>query len=79
MAIWHVVHVVIWYIFTRFGMLYDKKSGNPELGVCWMIARTVLRMWNNESLMAIKNFLLGIVLLSSPPASEGTGDMGREI
>jgi hypothetical protein len=21
--------VVIWYIFSRFGMLYQEKSGNP--------------------------------------------------
>jgi hypothetical protein len=27
----HLVHfVVIWYIFTRFGMLYREKSGNPD-------------------------------------------------
>jgi hypothetical protein len=26
----HLVYfVVIWYIFTRFGMLYQEKSGNP--------------------------------------------------
>jgi hypothetical protein len=26
----HLVHfVVIWYIFSRFGMLYRVKSGNP--------------------------------------------------
>jgi hypothetical protein len=26
----HLVHfVVIWYIFSRFGMLYREKSGNP--------------------------------------------------
>jgi hypothetical protein len=26
----HLVHfVVIWYIFTRFGMLHREKSGNP--------------------------------------------------
>jgi hypothetical protein len=26
----HLVHfVVMWYIFTRFGMLYREKSGNP--------------------------------------------------
>jgi hypothetical protein len=23
--------VVIWYIFTRFGILYQEKSGNPAL------------------------------------------------
>jgi hypothetical protein len=27
----HLVHfVVMWYIFTRFGMLYREKSGNPR-------------------------------------------------
>jgi hypothetical protein len=26
----HLVHfVVIWYIFSRLGMLYREKSGNP--------------------------------------------------
>jgi hypothetical protein len=26
----HLVHfVVIWYIFPRFGILYEEKSGNP--------------------------------------------------
>jgi hypothetical protein len=33
-AIWHIYgHLVLftpfWYIFTRFGMLYEEKSGNP--------------------------------------------------
>jgi hypothetical protein len=23
--------VVIWYIFPRFGLLYQEKSGNPDL------------------------------------------------
>jgi hypothetical protein len=28
---WHLVYfVVIWYIFSRFGILYQEKSGNPE-------------------------------------------------
>jgi hypothetical protein len=28
----NLVHfVVIWYIFPRFGMLYQEKSGNPGL------------------------------------------------
>jgi hypothetical protein len=28
----HLVHFwVIWYIFTRFGMLYQEKSGNPAV------------------------------------------------
>jgi hypothetical protein len=25
-----VYFVVIWYIFSRFGTLYQEKSGNPE-------------------------------------------------
>jgi hypothetical protein len=25
-----VLFVVIWYIFFRFGMMYDEKSGNPD-------------------------------------------------
>jgi ABC-type uncharacterized transport system permease subunit len=40
-VIWHILQafgyilwafgyvVVIWYIFTRFGILYQEKSGNP--------------------------------------------------
>jgi hypothetical protein len=24
-----VTFVVIWYVFSRFGMLYKEKSGNP--------------------------------------------------
>jgi hypothetical protein len=28
----HLVYfVVIWYIFPRFGMLYQEKSGNPNI------------------------------------------------
>jgi hypothetical protein len=30
----HLVHlVVIWYIFLRFGMLYQEKSGNPGVNL----------------------------------------------
>jgi hypothetical protein len=30
----HLVYfVVIWYIFPRFGMLYQEKSGNPYCAV----------------------------------------------
>jgi hypothetical protein len=25
---------LFWYIFTRFGILYQEKSGNPALGYC---------------------------------------------
>jgi hypothetical protein len=28
----HLVHfVVTWYIFSHFGILYQEKSGNPDL------------------------------------------------
>jgi hypothetical protein len=35
MAIWYILwpfgyFVVIWYIFPRFGILCQEKSGNPE-------------------------------------------------
>jgi hypothetical protein len=30
----HLVHlVIIWYIFSGFGITYQEKSGNPALGV----------------------------------------------
>jgi hypothetical protein len=30
----HLVYfIVIWYIFPRFGMLYQEKSGNPAFKV----------------------------------------------
>jgi hypothetical protein len=25
--------VVFWYVFPRFGMLYQEKSGNPAFGI----------------------------------------------
>jgi hypothetical protein len=28
-AIWYIPIMDTWYIFTRFGMLYQEKSGNP--------------------------------------------------
>jgi hypothetical protein len=34
----HLVYfVVIWYIFPRFGILYQEKSGNPGTGLGYMI------------------------------------------
>jgi hypothetical protein len=31
----HLVnYVVIWYIFLRFGILDQEKSGNPDLATC---------------------------------------------
>jgi hypothetical protein len=31
-AIWNIyVHMVIWYIFPRFGMLHQEKSGDPDV------------------------------------------------
>jgi hypothetical protein len=29
-AIWYIF-IVIWYIFSRFGMLFKEKSGNPAV------------------------------------------------
>jgi hypothetical protein len=39
MAIWYILWpfgnaVVIWYIFPRFGMLCQEKSGNPSGKKC---------------------------------------------
>jgi hypothetical protein len=36
-AIWYIlwpsgIFIVIWYIFSRFGMLFKEKSGNPGFG-----------------------------------------------
>jgi hypothetical protein len=48
MAIWSMIRqfgifcgqlvyfMVIWYIFSRFGMLYQEKSGNPDVD-SWVI------------------------------------------
>jgi hypothetical protein len=38
-AIWNIQWpfgklVAMWYIFTRFGMLCQEKSGNPVRGEC---------------------------------------------
>jgi hypothetical protein len=30
MDIWYRYSVVIWYIFPRFGLLFQEESGNPE-------------------------------------------------
>jgi hypothetical protein len=38
----HVVYfVVIWYIFPRFGMLYQEKSGNP--GPCHTVIEIIVK------------------------------------
>jgi hypothetical protein len=44
-AIWYTYFVVIWNMFSSFGMLYQQKSGNPVhdlsiLSDCkdWLIA-----------------------------------------
>jgi hypothetical protein len=29
-AIWYTYFMVIWYIFSGFGILYQEKSGNPD-------------------------------------------------
>jgi hypothetical protein len=38
----HLVNfVVIWYILPRFGMLYQEKSGNPEVKATILHSRVV--------------------------------------
>jgi hypothetical protein len=32
-AIWNILHIVIWYIFPRYGMLHPEKYGNPGLAL----------------------------------------------
>jgi hypothetical protein len=45
----HLVYfVAIWYIFTRFGILYQDKSGNPA--VCHVLLPTALRRRSDEFL-----------------------------
>jgi hypothetical protein len=35
----HLVYqVVIWYIFPRFGIMHQQKSGNPDVEVVFSIA-----------------------------------------
>jgi hypothetical protein len=29
-AFWYILWSYIWYIFLRFGILYQEKSGNPD-------------------------------------------------
>jgi hypothetical protein len=30
-AIWYTYFMVIWYSFSRFGLLHKEKSGNPGI------------------------------------------------
>jgi hypothetical protein len=30
-AVWYMYIMSIWYIFPHFGMLYQEKSGNPDV------------------------------------------------
>jgi hypothetical protein len=32
-GIWYIHCMVVWYIFSRFGMLHQEKSGSPDEGV----------------------------------------------
>jgi hypothetical protein len=48
--------VVIWYIFSRFGILYQEKSGNPAWDRCYDFknifdkkCRQITAMWAEES------------------------------
>jgi hypothetical protein len=40
--------VVIWYIFPRFGMLYQEKSGNPH--TTRMTQLKGLQVWSYDTL-----------------------------
>jgi hypothetical protein len=44
-----ILFVVIWYIFSRFGILYLEKSGNPGLGIG--LGVLVIR-WGNDDVDA---------------------------
>jgi hypothetical protein len=45
----HVVYlVIIWYIFPRFGMLYQEKSGNPDTLAVFISARTGITDGNSN-------------------------------
>jgi hypothetical protein len=43
MDIYLVQLVVIWHIFSHFGILYQEKSGNPDSArdAQWFVARVV--------------------------------------
>jgi hypothetical protein len=45
MAIWYILWpfgnvAVIWYIFLRFGILCQEKSGNPDIHTYVVLATT---------------------------------------
>jgi hypothetical protein len=45
-AIWY--NLWPWSIFSRFGMLYQEKSGNPAAkpgGQCYVISNFFLKIW----------------------------------
>jgi hypothetical protein len=41
MAFWYIF-VIIWCIFSRFGMLHQEKSGNPACGANPLQLATIL-------------------------------------
>jgi hypothetical protein len=41
--------VVIWYIFSRIGIFYQKKSGNPAVGP--FFARRSVNIWQKNDLI----------------------------
>jgi hypothetical protein len=43
MTIWYLHLVLIWYIFSGFGITYHDKSGNPGVEHCAMPTGQVKR------------------------------------
>jgi hypothetical protein len=55
--IWYINFVAIWYnlwifgIFSRFGVLYKEKSGNPD----WHICTYFMAAWRRGRCFPLKN------------------------
>jgi hypothetical protein len=48
-----VYFVVIWYIFPRFGIFYQEKSGNPEFKYGFNL-RVEVKNWPHSILRFLK-------------------------
>jgi hypothetical protein len=58
----HLIYfMVIWYIFTRFGMLYKEKSGNPVL----LIYDFNSQSWRNGNILTTIRSNIGITFRNS--------------
>jgi hypothetical protein len=68
--------VVVWYIFPfRFGILCQEKSGNTSSAVKKLQRHVV----EYKILLLPWHGVVVYIVVSSPPAIEETGAMGREI